>query len=109
MKTVVLILASFAFCIPFASCRIPDWLVKKLDFPARLINNTNDQTLTLTNGIISRTFSLSPGFVTIDFYSHETNSSLLRALSPEVICPFNILKLFAFPFIIWRIKLQHDY
>ena len=93
MKNIVLALVICAFYLPFVSCGIHDWLVKKLDIPARLVNDTNDQTLTLTNGIISRTFLLSPGFVTIDFYSHEKNSSLLRALSPEVRFSFIIFNL----------------
>ena len=39
----------------------------------------------LTNGLVTKNFSLTPGlFAAIDFYSHEKNSSLLRAISPEV-------------------------
>ena len=68
-----------------AICKLPDWLVKKIDYPAHVVVNDEDKTLTLTNGIVSRTFLLSPGFVTIDLYSHEKNSSVLRALGPEVL------------------------
>ena len=83
MRNILLFLAFYSyFCIVVG--RIPDWLVKKVDFPVRLVKDSNNKTLTLTNGIISRTFSLSPGFATIDLYSHEKNCSLLRALGPEV-------------------------
>ena len=70
--------------LQLAICKLPDWLVKKIDYPAHVVENDEDKTLTLTNGIVSRTFLLSPGFVTIDLYSHEKNSSVLRALGPEV-------------------------
>ena len=83
MRKILLFLAFYSnFC--FGVGRIPDWLVNKVDFPVRLVKNANNKTITLTNGIISRTFSLTPGFATIDLYSHEKNSSLLRALGPEV-------------------------
>ena len=44
-----------------------------------------DGVLRMTNGIVTRTFLTSPGFVTIDLYSHERNSSVLRAVDPEVL------------------------
>ena len=71
--------------LPFVFGKLPDWLINKIDSPVSLLSNTEENTLTLTNGIISRTFLTSPGFVTIDFYSHEKNSSVLRALNPEVL------------------------
>ena len=85
--TVLVIISYFSL----GTCIIPDWLVKKVNIPSHLVDNSNDDTLTLTNGIISRTFCVSPGFATIDFYSHEKNSSLLRALGPEVTSFLNII------------------
>ena len=85
MRNILLFVAFYShYCIVVGRHRLPDWLVKKVDFPVRLVKDSNNKTLTLTNGIISRTFSLTPGFATIDIYSHEKNSSLLRALGPEV-------------------------
>ena len=75
----------FSFLVPTALGKIPDWLIKKIDYPAEILENTEDSTLTLTNGLVSRTFLYSPGFATIDLYSHEKNSSVLRAIDVEVL------------------------
>ena len=37
----------------------------------------------LSNGLIKRNFVTEPNFGTLDLYSHEDDSSLLRAFSPE--------------------------
>ena len=74
----------FNLLLPTALGKIPDWLIKKIDYPAEILDNTEDSTLTLTNGLVSRTFLYSPGFATIDLYSHEKNSSVLRAIDVEV-------------------------
>ena len=55
-----------------------------------MLTNDTDGTITITNGLVSRVFKLfkdidGGGFVMIDLYSHEKNSSVLRALGPEVI------------------------
>ncbi len=41
------------------------------------------ETLTLSNGLISRVFTLTPDFGTVDFRSLTTGKSILRAISPE--------------------------
>ena len=75
----------FSFLVPTALGNIPDWLIKKIDYPAEILENTEESTLTLTNGLVSRKFLYSPGFATIDLYSHEKNSSVLRAIDVEVL------------------------
>lgn len=60
----------------------PDWLVTKVTTRTKLID-VAPNTIRLTNGLISRDFLLKPDFVTVDFYSHEKQSSILRAVSPE--------------------------
>lgn len=82
MKTLFIVLN---LCVQLAMCKLPDWLIKKIDHPVHIVENGYDNTLTLTNGLISRTFKLSPGFTTIDLYSLEKNCSVLRALGPEVV------------------------
>ena len=37
----------------------------------------------LSNGLISRDFVTEPNFGTLDFYSFEDDSSILRAFTPE--------------------------
>lgn len=61
-----------------------DWL--RSDFTEPVTLNTQQKgKLTLTNGLIARSFDYSIDFVTTDFYSHEYNASLLRAINPEAI------------------------
>ena len=72
---------------------LPDWLIRKIDQPVEILTNDVDGTITITNGLISRVFKLWPGFVTIDLYSHEKNSSVLRAVGPEVISHYYKIKL----------------
>ena len=45
--------------------------------------NSSDNLLTLSNGLISRQFILSPGFGTIDFSSLSAQRTILRAITPE--------------------------
>ena len=80
-----------SFLVPTALGKTPDWLIKKIDYPAEILENTEDRTLTLTNGLVSRTFLYSPGFATIDLYSHEKNSSVLRAIDVEVLSFFSFV------------------
>ena len=60
----------------------PDWLVTKVTNPTTL-TKTPQGTLLLSNGLIAREFGVTPDFFTIDYFSYEKNSSLLRAVGPE--------------------------
>ena len=73
---------AFVMALVASTRAMADWLVTRVDVPTTLQTTPRD-TLVLTNGLISREFLKSPGFSTIDFYSHEKESSLLRALAPE--------------------------
>ena len=64
--------------------RFPDWLTQDIDIPTTL-QKSQHGTIVLTNGLISREFSLEPGFTTTDYYSHEKESSILRAICPEAV------------------------
>ena len=46
-------------------------------------HQSHDDSVTLTNGLISRTFRLYPDFGTVDFRSEVKGKSLLRAINPE--------------------------
>lgn len=61
-----------------------DWLVEDVTTPTQL-EKTPKGTLRLNNGLIYREFLLAPDFATIDYYSYERQSSLLRAMSPEAV------------------------
>ena len=64
--------------------KVPDWLVTQIDTPTTLTNSSRG-TLVLSNGLIYREFTLTPGFGTMDFYSFREKSSALRAINPEAI------------------------
>ena len=55
---------------PFSADELDDWLITKIKTPTKLIK-TQSGTLVLTNGLISREFSIYPDFTTIDYISHE--------------------------------------
>ena len=77
-------LCIFLFLLLEPTIALPDWLVTEVKIPAELEKFSDGRVLKLTNGIVTRTFLTDPNFVTIDLYSHEKNSSVLRALDPEV-------------------------
>jgi hypothetical protein len=60
----------------------PDWLITKINTPPTFTQN-GDGTWSLSNGLISRTFTFTPGFGTVDFYSFTSETSLLRAIDEE--------------------------
>jgi hypothetical protein len=59
-----------------------DWLVHPYTAPCTFAQNA-DGSWTLSNGLVSRTFVTSPGFGTVDIYSHVRGVSLLRAIESE--------------------------
>ena len=84
----VWVLLSWAICTTHvvSGSTFPDWLVDDIQWPTKLTKSPSGNVI-LTNGLISREFTLKPDFATVDYFSHEKDASLLRALSPEaVIC-----------------------
>ena len=67
-----------------AAGSFPDWLITKINVQSKLRTLPNGN-IELTNGLISRQFSLQPGFATVDLYSYAKKSSLIRAIQPEAI------------------------
>ena len=65
-----------------ASASVPDWLVTTITQPVEF-QQLDSTTYQLTNGLISRIFTLSPDFGTINFYSYTAEASLMRAIYPE--------------------------
>ena len=53
--------------------------------PQVTLTNEGEGGIVLSNGLISRSFLLSPDFGTVDFYSFGTDASILRAISPEAV------------------------
>ena len=64
--------------------KFPDWLIS--DFKKQTtLSKTKDGNLILSNGLISREFSVTPDFTTVNYFNHEKQTSILRAISPETI------------------------
>ena len=61
-----------------------DWLIDSSDFPARIERHPALSHITLSNGLISRTWQLHNSAITTSLRNHMNGQELLRALSPEI-------------------------
>lgn len=62
-----------------------DWLVKKINVKSGLFRNEKGDILTISNGLISRSFKLSPNCATISLKQLTRQEELIRAVKPEAI------------------------
>ena len=62
-----------------------DWLIDGQEYVARLEESPGGEELTLTNGLISRTFSTSPNGATTGFDNLVTHESVIRSVRPEAL------------------------
>lgn len=60
-----------------------DWLVDTQERPATLQVSADQKELTLSNGLVERTFRLEPNFATIHFTNLMSTESILRGVKPE--------------------------
>lgn len=60
-----------------------DWLVQPQGFKASVTKDEARNEVTLSNGLIRRTFQTGPGFATTAFELTATGESLIRAVRPE--------------------------
>jgi hypothetical protein len=79
--TVVLGLLLFS-CTTRDSEMRADWLIDPSAYQAKLEKHGSDR-VSLTNGLVSRTFLLAPNAATIGFDNLETGQSMLRGVKPE--------------------------
>ena len=67
-----------------------DWLVSTAPpAPTKLMTSPDGTTITLSNGLISRTFVVSPCFATIEYMREDTQTTFIRGLSPEATFTLN--------------------
>jgi hypothetical protein len=64
-----------------------DWLINGSIYKATVEEKKGN--VTMSNGLVSRTFSLSPDGATISFRNIMTGTELLRAIKPEAILTIN--------------------
>ena len=60
-----------------------DWLIDGTPFVAELQQDEAQQEITLTNGLIARTFRIAPNAATVGFDLLATGEALLRGVKPE--------------------------
>ncbi|MDL5513354.1 NPCBM/NEW2 domain-containing protein [Arenibacter sp. M-2] len=66
-----------------------DWLVKKVSLPSQVYQQANGKEIVISNGLISRTFRLTPNCATVGFDNLVSGESLLRGVSPEAMLTIN--------------------
>ncbi|MFM2233139.1 MAG: hypothetical protein RJB31_1840 [Bacteroidota bacterium] len=60
-----------------------DWLVKPINSKANVYQREKEGDLVLYNGLVRRSFKVSPNFACYDFQNMATGQQLLRAIRPE--------------------------
>jgi len=78
------ILILFSFIISNLSAQPNDWLLGNFPEKSKLETKSNSA-IVLTNGLISRTFSISPNGATIGFDNLVNDETLLRSVRPEAL------------------------
>ncbi|MEP7109303.1 MAG: alpha-galactosidase [Ferruginibacter sp.] len=66
-----------------------DWLVQPLKEKAGIYQSADRKDIILYNGLVKRTFRLSPNVACIDYLNLSNGQQLLRAVKPEAIVTIN--------------------
>ncbi len=62
-----------------------DWLVEKVTLPSQVMQGESEKEIILSNGLVSRTFRVSPNCATVDFTNLVTGETMLRGVGPEAL------------------------
>ena len=62
---------------------IGDWLVYPINIKAAIYTSADKKNVYLSNGLLQRTFRISPDVACIDYQNLSNNQQLLRAIKPE--------------------------
>ncbi len=82
---VVTLIGLFVLDAGAIASRTPDWLVTRVETPVRVATSNEGKDLILSNGLISRTFRLSPNAATVAYDNLMTGASILRGVKPEAV------------------------
>ena len=66
-----------------------DWLVKKITLESGVFQNENEKEIVISNGLISRTFRLSPNCATVDYKNLVNDETLIRGVRLEALLTIN--------------------
>jgi len=61
----------------------PDWLIDPSSYRAQVLTNSDAREIKLSNGLLARTFRLSPNAATVGLDNLVNGESLLRGVKPE--------------------------
>lgn len=81
-----LFLLTTAFCTKSVVPR-PDWIIDGSSYVSSV--GTKNGMVIISNGLVSRTFSLAPDGATISFGNLRTGNELIRSIKPEAIVTIN--------------------
>ncbi len=62
-----------------------DWILDPSGFDAKVIENANNNTVELTNGLVRRVFRISPNAATVALENLMTGANELRSVRPEAL------------------------
>lgn len=86
LSIVCIVLAFCLFsCLKRSVGESEDWLLSRGGYPAEIEWRNNERDLVMTNGLIERSFRLSPNAATAGFANLMTGESLLRGIKPEAV------------------------
>ena len=83
MKRNSILVLMFSVCLSVFSQVKYDWLIDGSSYKTQIELSQDNKKLTLTNGLVSRIFSLYPNGATIGLQNMMTGQSELRAVRPE--------------------------
>ena len=69
-----------------------DWLIKKPSEKAALYISRDKRDLILFNGLVRRSFRISPNLACYDLYNYASKQQLIRSIRPEAIVTINQIK-----------------
>ena len=84
-KSMILVLVIFCLssCVRTEMGEPEDWLLSKGRYPAEIEIQNNAKDLVMKNGLIERSFRLSPNAATVGYSNLMTGESILRGIKPE--------------------------
>lgn len=66
-----------------------DWLIESIDDPVKTDWNPDKKELILSNGLIQRSFQVSPNLASIGYKNLNTEEEILRGIKPEAVISIN--------------------
>ena len=86
----LLLLAFYSFLTPNLTAKdftskkqSKDWLIDGSAFVSKVEQSSDGKDITLTNGLVSRVFRMTPNLATTNIYNNMTGESMVRTACPE--------------------------